>query len=161
MASMTAQSPRTAAPPLVDPGDPPGGMAHRLRARTPLLWGVAGAGAAGWCTDVVVLYVLHTYAHAATPLAAATGFIVGAGVNFVLNRWFFRAGTTPAHQQLWRYTVLFLANLALVTTLVPLLAGALGGVLRPGVRLLLAKVAVTAALLPGNAWAYRLWVFKA
>lgn len=161
MTGMTAQSPRAAASPLVDPGDPPAGRAHQLRARTPLLWGVAGAGAAGWCSDVTVLYVLHTYAHVTTAVAAACGFIVGAAVNFALNRWFFHAHRAPAHQQIWRYSVLFLANLAVVTALVPVLADSLGGLLRPGLRLLVAKVAVTAALLPGNAWAYRLWVFKA
>jgi len=127
---------------------------------TALVSGVAVAGAVAWCVDVGVLYVGHTYGHLPTAAAAAAGFVIGAVVNFALNRWLFRAHGAPAHRQMGRYALLFLANLALVTVLVPLLATWYAGLIHAPARLLLAKVTVTAALLPANLWAYRAWVFK-
>ncbi len=120
---------------------------------------VAVAGGVGWLVDAAVLWSGHELLGLPVALAAATGFVAGGVVNVALNRRTFQGAGGRLAPQTVRYLVLFLLNLALTTVLVPLLADLLEGADVPG-ALLLAKVAVTAVLLPVNAVAYQ-WVFRA
>jgi putative flippase GtrA len=124
-----------------------------------MLAGVAFAGGVGWLVDTTLLWLLDTQLGVPTPLAAARGFIAAGVVNFALNRLVFRA-RGRARNQSFRYVLLFLVNLVLVSTVVPLLAHLLDTVIvRDGVRIIIAKLFTTAALLPVNTVAYHHWVF--
>ncbi len=124
------------------------------------LSGVAAAGGAGWLVDVSVLWLAHEVAGLPVSAAAALGFVCSGVVNFTVNRLVFAGRGRPGGRQVVRYLVLFLANLAVVSALVPVLAAAWGQLLAgPGVGVLLAKVVVTAILLPVNSFCYHRWVF--
>jgi len=126
-----------------------------------LSW-VALAGVIGWLCDVTVLWVLSELLHVPTALAAASGFVVAGVVNFLVNRQGFSDPDGSVGPQAARYLVLFVANLVVVTVMVPVLAVALGSlVAQSGARLVLAKLLVTACLLPVNAFFYQRWVFPA
>jgi putative flippase GtrA len=126
-----------------------------------LLAGVAVAGGVGWLVDTTLLWLLDTQLGVPTPLAAALGFLAAGVVNFVLNRLVFRARGRTRNQSL-RYVLLFLVNLVVVATVVPLLSHLLDSTIaRDGVRIVVAKLLTTAALLPFNTMAYHHWVFAA
>lgn len=125
------------------------------------LSGVAVAGGAGWLVDVSVLWLAHEVAGLPVGAAAALGFVSSGVVNFALNRLVFAGRGRPGGGQVGRYLVLFLANLAVVSTLVPALAAAWGQLLAgSGLGVVLAKVVVTAVLLPLNSFCYHRWVFR-
>jgi putative flippase GtrA len=125
------------------------------------LSGVAGAGLAGWLVDVGLLWTGHEVLGLAAPVAAALGFLSAGLVNFLLNRIVFSGATARTHRQAMRYALLFGINLPVVSASVPLLADAIDAA-APALpaSLVVAKILVTAALLPLNTWAYGAWVFE-
>lgn len=134
---------------------------EKRRSSSVLLAGVAVAGGVGWLVDTALLWALDTKLGVPTPLAAALGFLAAGVVNFALNRLVFRARGRTRNQPV-RYVLLFLGNLVVVSTVVPLLAYLMAaGIVRDGVRIVVAKLLTTAALLPLNTMAYHRWVFAA
>ena len=120
---------------------------------------MVAAGLVGWVVDVSLLWSLHQRLGVPTAVAAAIGFTVAGVVNFVLNRRVFGAGYD--HGQAFRYSLLFLLNLGLVSAAVPLLADLAGQLTgRAGSALVGAKALVTACLLPVNTIVYGHWVFR-
>lgn len=135
------------------------GPAKPRRSWLGLLAGVAVAGGAGWVVDTTLLWVLDTRFGVPSAVAAAIGFLAAGVVNFFVNRVVFR-GRSGDRAQLLRYVILFLVNLAIVSTAVPLISHALTGLIsQNGLRLIAAKIVTTGALLPVNAVAYHRWVF--
>lgn len=124
-----------------------------------MLAGVMVAGGVGWAVDTTLLWLLHTRMGIPTALAAAIGFTASGIVNFSINRIVFHAQAASGRTQVIRFGATFAVNLALVSTLVPLLAHAFPSTMSDGVRVVLAKLLTTAALLPMNVIAYRRWVF--
>lgn len=122
--------------------------------------GTAVAGGAGWATDVLLLWLLASVLGLPVAVSAALAFAASGGLNFLLNRLVYRGTSGQNKRQILRYVSLFAANLLLTSVLVP-------GLLQidwflpnhEDVRLVTAKVVVSALLLVGNTFAYRHWVF--
>jgi putative flippase GtrA len=142
-------------------GEPPDGGPVGPALLLRRLSGVAGAGLAGWLVDIALLWFTHDMLGAPAVAAAAIGFLAAGAVNFLLNQIVFAGDRARTRSQAWRYAVLFGVNLPVVALSVPLVAAVVDA-LAPDVpaSLLVAKVLVTALLLPLNAWAYGAWVFR-
>ncbi|WP_194846518.1 GtrA family protein [Mumia zhuanghuii] len=127
-----------------------------------LLAGVLAAGGLGWIVDTAFLWGLHRGLGVSLVVAAAVSFLAGGAVNFLVNRIVF-CGTDSASDvsEVGRYAVLFAANTAVVSVLVPWFSWLAEHVVPGGLALLGGKVAVTLLLLPFNALAYHRWVFEA
>ncbi len=125
-----------------------------------LLAGVALAGGIGWVVDTALLWLLATRAGVPAAVAAAIGFTASGVCNLAVNSRVFGGRGAPTRAQTFRFVTLFAVNLAVVSVLVPVLADALESQLASeGVRLIVAKLLATAALLPVNALTYHRWVF--
>jgi putative flippase GtrA len=135
----------------------PGSLVERDIVRK--LFGTAGAGGTGWLIDAAVLWLLGDHLHLPLAFASGTAFVTGAIATFLLNRLVFKAtrGRRGLGQSS-RYLLLFAVNFVLVSTMVPLISRHLPASLPS--QLLVAKVIVTAALLPCNTLAYDRWVFR-
>lgn len=123
--------------------------------------GTAGAGAVGWLVDAAVLWLLARVFGVPIALAAALGFSVSGVVNFLLNRLVHDGAQNAVTGQVVRYVVLFVANLIITTVAVPIVTMWLAFVPDgAGIRLMVSKALVTAALLALNSLVYHFWVFR-
>jgi putative flippase GtrA len=120
---------------------------------------VALAGLLAWVVDASVLWVVSSLLGLPVFVGAATGFILAGVVNFLLNRRTFAGSASASPKR--RYTLLFVVNLALVTTLVPAIAALISS-RYPDVHsaVIMSKVVVTAIMLPINTFLYERWVFS-
>ena len=81
----------------------------------------------GVILDLAIAYGLHTGLGVPLWLAAATGFTLAAGVNYVIHQtWSFRSGPLSARRA-GLYALVALATLAVRVAIVALLAQALAG----------------------------------
>lgn len=108
-------------------------------------------GVVCYVVDAGSLWLLH---HAGVPLSLATtsGFVVGLGVNYGLNRVFTFESSGQTGKQLVKYALLVGINY--VITLVLVL-----GLTRLGVPTLVAKTLSTGTCALSNFFLYRHWVF--
>jgi putative flippase GtrA len=117
------------------------------------IFAVVGAVSTG--CHFAVLWTLRERLGAGLILATTAGYLVGAVVNYVLNRRITFAHSRAGHEAIPRFATVVLAGMALNAGIMALLER-----LVPGVDYLLRQCAATGAVLIFNFVLNRAWTFR-